>query len=174
MPPLGRVRRSKRTQRRKWTNKLLSNDLSPTRLVSLPYNLLQALHGDDSCPTRTPTTAFCSTNFGCTAFRKVRPKLGVSRPWWARNVQRGCVGDKRERGTREMIRASCHCGAVRLEIDVPPSEVTECNCSICRRYGVLWAYYPLDRVRVLPSDPPTDVYMWNGRTTEFHRCGNCG
>ena len=36
MPPLGRVRRSKRTQWRKWTNKLLSNDLSPTRLVSLP------------------------------------------------------------------------------------------------------------------------------------------
>jgi hypothetical protein len=36
MPPLGRVRRSKRTQWRKWTNKLLSNDLSPTRLMSLP------------------------------------------------------------------------------------------------------------------------------------------
>ena len=33
MPPLGRVRRSKRTQWRKWTNKLLSNDLSSTRLV---------------------------------------------------------------------------------------------------------------------------------------------
>jgi hypothetical protein len=73
-----------------------------------------------------------------------------------------------------MIRASCHCGSVHLEIDAPPSEVTECDCSICRRYGVLWAYYPPDRVRVLPSDPPTDVYMWNGKTIEFHRCGNCG
>src|SRR5919112_5933603 len=75
---------------------------------------------------------------------------------------------------RAMIKASCHCGSVHLEIDALPSEVTECNCSICRRYGVLWAYYPLDQVRVLPSDPPTNVYMWNGRTTEFHRCGNCG
>jgi hypothetical protein len=23
-------------------------------------------------------------------------------------------------------------------------------------------------------DPPTDVYMWNGRTTEFHYCQNYG
>lgn len=34
-----------------------------------------------------------------------------------------------------MITASCHCGAVRLETEVPPEEVTECNCSICRRLG---------------------------------------
>ena len=54
MPPLGRVRRSKRTQWRNLTNKLLSNDLSPTRLVSLPYDLLQPLYGADSCPTRGP------------------------------------------------------------------------------------------------------------------------
>jgi hypothetical protein len=73
-----------------------------------------------------------------------------------------------------MIRASCHCGAVRLEIDVPPSEVTECNCSICRRYGVLWAYYKPEQVRVLPPDPPTGPYVWNGRTTEFHHCLTCG
>ena len=70
--------------------------------------------------------------------------------------------------------ASCHCGSVRLEVDAPPSEVTECNCSICRRYGVLWAYYPPHQVRVLTPDPPTDVYMWGDRSIEFHRCRNCG
>jgi len=73
-----------------------------------------------------------------------------------------------------MIRASCHCGCVRLEIDAPPAEVTECNCSICRRYGVLWAYYPPDRVRVLPPDQPTDTYAWDDRSIEFHRCQKCG
>jgi hypothetical protein len=49
-----------------------------------------------------------------------------------------------------MVRASCHCGSVNLEIDAAPAEVTECNCSVCRRYGVLWAYYLPGRVRVLP------------------------
>lgn len=47
-----------------------------------------------------------------------------------------------------MIEASCHCGAVRLEIEKAPTEITDCNCSICRRYGVLWAYYTLDQVRL--------------------------
>ena len=49
-----------------------------------------------------------------------------------------------------MVEASCHCGSVSLEIDSPPEEVTECNCSMCRRYGVLWAYYSPRQVRVLP------------------------
>ena len=72
------------------------------------------------------------------------------------------------------VSASCHCGSVRLEVDTPPSEVTECNCSICRRYGVLWAYYPPDQVRMSSPDPPTNVYMWGSRSIEFHRCRNCG
>jgi hypothetical protein len=72
-----------------------------------------------------------------------------------------------------MIKASCHCGAITLEIDVPPKEVTECNCSICRRYGVLWAYYALAQVRI-PSAAPTQVYLWDDRAIEFHRCQTCG
>ncbi len=70
-----------------------------------------------------------------------------------------------------MIEASCHCGAVRLEIAEAPTEVTECNCSICRRSGMLCAYYSPTRVRVLGS---TDVYMWGDRSIEFHRCETCG
>jgi hypothetical protein len=72
------------------------------------------------------------------------------------------------------VSASCHCGSVRLEVDAPPEEVTQCNCSLCRRYGLLWAYYPPRQVRMSPPDPPTEVYTWNGGTIEFHRCGKCG
>jgi hypothetical protein len=38
----------------------------------------------------------------------------------------------------------------------------------------LWAYYAPDQVRVLPPDPPANVYAWNGRTTAFHHCRDCG
>jgi hypothetical protein len=72
-----------------------------------------------------------------------------------------------------MIEASCHCGAVRLEIEKAPTEITDCNCSICRRYGVLWAYYTLDQVR-LRSVAGTDTYAWGPKATIFHRCRTCG
>jgi hypothetical protein len=72
-----------------------------------------------------------------------------------------------------MIEASCHCGAVRLEIASAPQVLTDCNCSICRRYGVLWAYYPADQVRVIAPDG-TDTFAWDDRSIEFHRCRTCG
>jgi hypothetical protein len=73
-----------------------------------------------------------------------------------------------------MVEASCHCGALRLVIDEAPKTVTDCNCSICRRYGVQWAYYPLAAVRIVPPSGATDIYMWDDRAIEFHRCKTCG
>jgi hypothetical protein len=73
-----------------------------------------------------------------------------------------------------MIESSCHCGAVRLEIETAPPEVKDCNCSICRRYGVLWAYYSPKQVRIIPPAGATDIYMWDDRSIEFHRCKICG
>ena len=40
-----------------------------------------------------------------------------------------------------MLTATCDCGAVKVEVPREPETLTECNGSICRRYGVLWAYY---------------------------------
>lgn len=73
-----------------------------------------------------------------------------------------------------MIESSCHCGAVVVELAAAPETVTDCNCSICRRYGVLWAYYRLDEARIRSSDAATDVYMWDDRSIGFHRCRVCG
>lgn len=70
-----------------------------------------------------------------------------------------------------MVEASCHCGAVKLEIDKAPETVTDCNCSICHRYGVLWAYYSPKQVSI---SGPTDIFMWGDRDLEFHRCKSCG
>lgn len=73
-----------------------------------------------------------------------------------------------------MITASCHCGSVRLRVRAAPAEVTECNCSICRRYGVLWAYYPPSAVDAPAAGSATDVYEWDDRSIGFHRCRTCG
>jgi hypothetical protein len=73
-----------------------------------------------------------------------------------------------------MLHASCHCGAVRLELARRPRQLTECNCSICRRYGARWAYYSHKTVRVVGARGATSIYSWRNGTLEFYRCKRCG
>jgi hypothetical protein len=73
-----------------------------------------------------------------------------------------------------MLVATCHCGAVRVEVPRKPRQLTNCNCSICRRYGSLWAYYRESEVRVVGASGTTDQYVWGDKSLRFIRCGNCG
>ena len=71
-----------------------------------------------------------------------------------------------------MLEGSCHCGAVRWSFDGQPESATACNCTVCRRYGVLWAYdYEGERIKV---SGPTQVYAWGSRSLGFHFCASCG
>lgn len=69
------------------------------------------------------------------------------------------------------IPGSCHCGAVQLEVAHAPTQLTSCNCSICRRLGTLWAYYPPADVRVTGT---TVTYCWGDQTLDLHHCPTCG
>jgi hypothetical protein len=63
-----------------------------------------------------------------------------------------------------MIEGSCHRGAVRWSLAETPESATACNCTACRRYGVLWAYdYEGHRIKV---SGPTKAYVRG----EFHFC----
>lgn len=73
-----------------------------------------------------------------------------------------------------MLTASCHCGAIKVEVPRKPRSLTNCNCSICRRYGTLWAYYKAKDVRVLAASAATADYVWGDKTLKFVRCRNCG
>ena len=70
-----------------------------------------------------------------------------------------------------MIEGSCLCGAVRWQFAAQPDGATACNCTACRRYGVLWAYDFVDEgIRV---SGPTHKYV-RGKALEFHFCPTCG
>jgi hypothetical protein len=75
---------------------------------------------------------------------------------------------------KRMLEASCHCGAVRIRIPRRPREITNCDCSICRRYGCLWAYYKTSEVAVLAEPGTTSAYSWGSKTIQFVRCTACG
>lgn len=70
------------------------------------------------------------------------------------------------------VSGSCHCGAVRFEVE-EPEQVIDCNCSHCRLYGALVAYYPQRDVR-FAAEPDTFIYQWGDRDLEFHHCRTCG
>jgi hypothetical protein len=72
------------------------------------------------------------------------------------------------------LAGSCHCGAVRLEAFRVPRQLTDCNCSICRRYGALWAYYSKSTARVVAKRGATRAYSKPGGWIAFHHCVRCG
>jgi hypothetical protein len=69
------------------------------------------------------------------------------------------------------VEGSCHCGGVRIAVPRAPTELTSCNCSICRRLGTLWAYYSPAEVHIAGA---TATYRWGDKTIDFHRCVTCG
>jgi hypothetical protein len=71
-----------------------------------------------------------------------------------------------------MIQGSCHCGAVEWTFEGRPDGATACNCTVCRRYGVLWAYdWENEGIR---HSGLTQYYMRGDMGIEFHFCPVCG
>jgi len=71
----------------------------------------------------------------------------------------------------QTIDGSCHCGELQWHFDGPISSATACNCTVCRRYGVLWAYdYEGERIRV---NGKSQAYVRGDESLEFHFCPHC-
>lgn len=72
--------------------------------------------------------------------------------------------------------ASCHCGSVVLELDLPDGIVNprRCDCSICRRKGAIVASVPLSGVRIIQGEDVLRLYQFNTKTAKHFFCSNCG
>lgn len=77
-----------------------------------------------------------------------------------------------------MIDATCHCGAVKVRAPKAPETVTDCNCSICRRLGTLWAYYDPAEVVMETPDSALESYVRHDKDGDghlaFRSCRTCG
>lgn len=72
------------------------------------------------------------------------------------------------------IRGQCHCGAVSWQFTGRPPYATSCNCSICKRYGALWAYGDTDSIRLQAQPAASVPYLHGDKTLAFHHCATCG
>ncbi|WP_439865617.1 GFA family protein [Pseudomonas syringae] len=72
--------------------------------------------------------------------------------------------------------ASCHCGAIMLELELPDGIVDprRCDCSLCRRRGAIVASVAKNGVRVVHGQSVLKLYQFNTRTAEHYFCGRCG
>ena len=72
------------------------------------------------------------------------------------------------------IKGSCHCGAVHFTVNSDPQFLVECNCSVCRRYGTLWAHSRRSPNIEIHHNNQTSQYIWGDKEIAFHFCKACG
>lgn len=68
----------------------------------------------------------------------------------------------------------CHCGRVRFRVTADLSDVTECNCSICTKKGILHLIVPPERFEHLSGEHDLVTYQFNTRTARHLFCRHCG
>ncbi|MGI4720672.1 MAG: GFA family protein [Janthinobacterium lividum] len=77
---------------------------------------------------------------------------------------------------RPRHKASCHCGAVELELSLPNGieNPRRCDCSICRRKGAIVASVPLAGIRIVKGQEVLTLYRFNTMTAKHYFCSVCG
>jgi hypothetical protein len=69
---------------------------------------------------------------------------------------------------------SCHCGRVRFEIDAVIDRVTECNCSICSKKGILHLRVAPENFRLLRGGEHLGTYQFGTMVAKHNFCVVCG
>lgn len=73
------------------------------------------------------------------------------------------------------MEGNCHCGAVQWRFAGKPASATACNCTVCRRYGALWAYdYLGEGISVSGTTTAYQRRDEFGGDLAFHFCPTCG
>ena len=75
-----------------------------------------------------------------------------------------------------MHTGSCHCGAVKFQVDAEagPDKVIECNCSHCSRKGLLLWFVPRDALKTTAGEDHLSSYTFNKKVIQHRFCPTCG
>ena len=73
-------------------------------------------------------------------------------------------------------KASCHCGAVELELTSPNGLVDprRCSCSMCSRRGAIVASVLLENLKITRGEDKLSLYQFNTMTAKHYFCSVCG
>ena len=68
----------------------------------------------------------------------------------------------------------CHCGRVRFRVTADLDRVSECNCSMCAKKGILHLIVPEERFELLSGRTELTTYRFNTGVAQHHFCRHCG
>jgi len=69
---------------------------------------------------------------------------------------------------------TCHCGAVRFEIETDFPELTTCDCSICKRKNALMVKVHETKFRLISGADSLTEYQFHTKTARHYFCKVCG
>lgn len=74
----------------------------------------------------------------------------------------------------ETWKGSCHCGAIRFQIETEFPELTVCDCSICARKNALMVKVHESAFKLLSGEEFLTEYRFNTQTARHFFCKVCG
>jgi hypothetical protein len=77
-------------------------------------------------------------------------------------------------GKLKPYKGSCHCGAVKFEVQSTLSPALRCNCSLCRRKGTVMAAVDPAHFKLLSGQNSLSLYQFNTRAAKHYFCKVCG
>ena len=69
---------------------------------------------------------------------------------------------------------SCHCGAIRFEVETDFPELTQCDCSLCRRKNALMVRVHESHFKLLAGSEALSEYQFHTHTAHHYFCMVCG
>ena len=73
-----------------------------------------------------------------------------------------------------MLKFSCLCGRVRIEVAKRPDFINECNCILCSKSGARWSYFHPSDVKIEGSTKGYRRTDKDDPAAEVHSCEHCG
>lgn len=77
-------------------------------------------------------------------------------------------------GEVRTYKGSCHCGAVRFEVELDLAKATRCNCSICTKTNVTGVVTQPAAFTLLTGEGALSAYEFGGKVAKRYFCKHCG
>jgi hypothetical protein len=74
----------------------------------------------------------------------------------------------------QIYEGGCHCGRVRFRVRADLSRLSECNCSICTKKGILHLGVSPEEFELLHGAEALSTYQFNTNTAKHTFCATCG